>query len=136
MAIIDDIIGTGWRFPILPDALGRLGYCTGPENIEQSLKILLLTNLRERVMRAGFGTDAREQLFAPGSEKALRLVESSVGAAIRDHEPRIEILNLAAEADPRDPTHILVQIDYEIRATYVRGNLVFPFYLAGGGAAQ
>lgn len=136
MAIVDDIIGTGWRFPILPDALGRLGYCSGQENIEQSLKILLLTNLRERVMRAGFGTAAREQLFAPGSEKILRLVEDSVGAAIRDHEPRIEILNLTAEADPRDPTHILVQIDYEVRATYVRGNLVFPFYLAGGGAAS
>jgi phage baseplate assembly protein W len=134
MAILDDIIGIGWRFPILPDALGRLGYVAGQANIEQSLKILLLTNLRERVMRAGFGTDAREQLFAPGSEKVLRLLERSVAAAIRDFEPRINVLNLRAEADPRDPTQILVQIDYEVRATYVRGNLVFPFYLAGGAA--
>jgi phage baseplate assembly protein W len=134
MAILNDIIGTGWRFPILPDARGRLDYVTGQENIEQSLHLILLTNLRERVMRADFGTDAREQLFAPGTEKVLRLLESSVGAAIRDHEPRIEILSLTAEADPRDQTHILVQIDYEVRATYVRGNLVFPFYLAGGGA--
>ena len=134
MAILDDIIGTGWRFPILPDARGRLGFVAGQENIEQSLRLLLLTNLRERVMRAGFGTDAREQLFAPGSEKVLRLVERSVGAAIRDHEPRIEVRNLRAEADPRDPTHILVEIAYEVRATYVRGNLVFPFYLSGGAA--
>lgn len=133
MAILDDIIGIGWRFPILPDPLGRIGYLGGQENIEQSLKILLLTNLRERVMRAGFGTDAREQLFAPGSEKVLRLLERSVAAALRDHEPRIEVLNLRAEADPRDQTHVLVTIDYEIRATYVRGNLVFPFYLTGGG---
>jgi phage baseplate assembly protein W len=134
MAILDEIIGNGWCFPILPDSRGRLGYVTGQENIEQSLHLILLTNLRERVMRADFGTDAREQLFAPGSEKVLRLVESSVAAAIRDHEPRIEILDLSAEADPRDQTHLLVLIDYEVRATYERGNLVFPFYLAGGGA--
>jgi phage baseplate assembly protein W len=135
MAILDDIIGIGWRFPILPDARGRLGYVDGQENIEQSLHIVLLTNLRERVMRADFGTRAREHLFAPGSEKVLRLLESEVAAAIRDHEPRVEILRLSAEADPRDQTHILVQIDYEVRATYVRGNLVFPFYLTGGGEA-
>ncbi|UZK70309.1 GPW/gp25 family protein [Sphingomonas sp. S1-29] len=133
MAILDDIIGIGWRFPIVPDAVGRLGYGSGGENVEQSLKILLLTNLRERVMRAGFGTDAREQIFAPGSETALRLLERSIGNAIRDHEPRVTVLNLRAEADPRDPTHVLVEIDYEIRATYVRGNLVFPLYLSGGG---
>jgi phage baseplate assembly protein W len=136
MTILNEIIGTGWRFPILPDARGRLGYVTGQENIEQSLHLVLLTNLRERVMRADFGTDAREQLFAPGSEKVLRLLEKSVAEAIRDHEPRVEILNLSAEADPRDQTHIHVLIDYEVRATYVRGNLVFPFYLAGGGSAQ
>jgi hypothetical protein len=132
MAIQSDIIGTGWRFPILPDARGRLGYVGGEENIEQSLRLLLLTNLRERVMRGGFGTSARENLFAPGSEKVLRLLERSVAAAIRDHEPRIEVRNLRANADARDPTHVNVEIDYEIRATYVRGNLVFPFYLAGG----
>lgn len=135
MAILDDIIGIGWRFPIMPDAVGRLGYVSGSENIEQSLKILLLTNLRERVMRAGFGADAREQLFASGSEAALHLLERSIANAIRDHEPRITVLNLHAEADPRDQTHVLVEIDYEIRATYVRGNLVFPFYLSGGGEA-
>ncbi len=130
----DAIIGTGWRFPILPDARGRLGFVSGPENVEQSLQLLLLTNVRERVMRASFGTDAREQIFAPGSEKVLRLLERSVAAAIRDHEPRVEVRNLRAEPDPRDLTHVAVQIDYEVRATYVRGSLVFPFYLAGGVA--
>jgi phage baseplate assembly protein W len=136
MAVRDDIIGTGWRFPILPDARGRLGYVAGEENIDQSLRILLLTNLRERVMRSDFGVSAREQLFAPGSEKGLRLLERSVATALRDHEPRIEVLNLRAEADPRDPTHVNLEISYEIRATYVRGNLVFPFYVDGFGPEE
>lgn len=133
MAVRDDIIGTGWRFPIRPDGRGRLSYVTGAGNIEQSLKILLLTNQRERVMRAGFGTTARQQLFSPGSEKGLRLLERSVADAIRDFEPRVEVLNLRAEADPRDATHVNVEIEYLIRSTYVRGSLVFPFYIEGLG---
>ncbi len=136
MAVRDDIIGTGWKFPILPDARGRLGYVSGEGNIEQSLRILLLTNLRERVMRGDFGTSARDQIFAPGSEKPLRLLERSVVDALRDHEPRIEVLNLRAEADLRDRTHINIEIDYQIRATYVRGNLVFPFYVDGYGPEE
>ena len=139
MGVRDDIIGTGWRFPILPDARGRLGYVTGKDNIEQSLQILLLTNLRERVMRADFGTSARQQLFTAGSEKGLRLLEKSVADALRDFEPRIEVLSLRAETDPRDPTHVNVEIDYQIRSTYVRGSLIFPFYAGGpgsGGIAQ
>lgn len=135
MTVRDDIIGTGWRFPLRPDPRGRLSYTTGRENIEQSLKILLLTNQRERVMRAAFGTTAREQLFAPGSERALRLLEKAVSDAIRDFEPRVEVLNLAAEADPRDPTHVNLEIEYQIRSTYVRGALVFPFYVEGLGPA-
>ena len=132
MAVRDDIIGTGWRFPILPDARGRLAYIGGQDNIEQSLEVLLQTNLRERPMRAGFGTTAREQLFSPGSEKALRLLERSISDAIRDHEQRIEVLNVRAESDPRDRTHVTVRVDYQVRATYVRGNLVFPFYVGSG----
>jgi phage baseplate assembly protein W len=58
-------------------------------------------------------------------------LEQSVAAALRDHEPRIEVLNLRAETDPRDRSVVHVEIDYQTRATYVRGNLVFPFYLDG-----
>ncbi len=133
MAILDDIIGKGWPFPILPDARGRLAYSGGEENIQQSLRVLLQTNFRERVMRSDFGTSARQQLFSPGSEKGLRLLEQSVAAAIRNHEPRVAVLNLRAETDPRDRTHVSVEIEYEIRASYVRGTLVFPFYLDGAG---
>ncbi len=133
MAIHDSIIGTGLRFPLLPDSYGQLSYVTGEENIEQSLKLLLLTFVRERVMRPDFGTAVREQLFAPGSERTLRLLEQGIRAAIRDHEPRIEVDNIAANPDERDRTYVLVEIAYRVRATYVRGNLVFPFYLQGGG---
>ena len=135
MPIHDSIIGNGLRFPLLPDSLGQLGYVTGEDNIEQSLKILLLTAVRERAMRPDFGTSARELLFAPGSERTLRLLEQSMRAAIRDFEPRVEVENIAAAPDQRDRSCVLVEIAYRIRATYVRGNLVFPFYIDGASAS-
>ena len=101
MAIHDSIIGTGLAFPLFPDSSGRLAYVTGEDAIEQSLAVLLQTWLKERVMRPDFGSPLREQLFAPGSERSLRLLEQGVRAAIRDHEPRIEVDNIAATPDPR-----------------------------------
>ena len=54
-------------------------------------------------MRSDFGSGARD-LFAPGSEQSLRLLETPVADAIRDWEPRVDVLAIIAEADPRDPT--------------------------------
>ena len=36
----NEFLGRGWRFPILPDATGSLGWVEGQENVEQSLRIL------------------------------------------------------------------------------------------------
>ena len=137
MSIRNDIIGTGLRFPLRPDARGMLGYNSGADNIEQSLKLVLLTNARERVMRREFGSKLREMLFAPGSEQSLRLIEESCSEAIRDWEPRVDMISIVAAADPALPSHVIIDLSYSIRATYVRGNLVFPLYLEGmdGGAA-
>lgn len=123
------LIGLGWRFPILPDETGSLGYVGGDANIEQTLKILLLTDLRERVMRADFGCQAPSLVFSPGSVQYLGLLETTVREAIRDWEPRVETENVTTEVDPEDETRVTVSISYMVRQTNTRNNLVFPFYL-------
>jgi phage baseplate assembly protein W len=122
-------IGNGWRFPILPDAAGGLGFASGDENVEQSLKILLLTDFGQRVMRPDFGCKAPSLVFAPGSVQNLALLETTIREAVRDWEPRIELEEVRAEADIEDETRVTVHIGYRIRQTNTRGNLVFPFYL-------
>jgi phage baseplate assembly protein W len=121
--------GKGWRFPILPDAGGGLGYVAGQENIEQSLKILLLTILGERVMRPTFGCKVPRLVFAPGSVQFLQLLETSIREAVRDWEPRVDLLDVTAETDPADETRAIVSMSYRVRANNTRTNLVFPFYL-------
>lgn len=122
-------LGRGWRFPILPDASGGLGYVDGEDNIAQSLQLLLMTGLGERVMRATFGCEAPRLVFAPGSVQYLRLLETTVREAVRDWEPRVTLEGVTAEAHPGDQTRVTVNIDYRIRGSNTRGNLVFPFYL-------
>ena len=123
------ILGTGWRFPILPDASGSLSYVDGDENVEQSLKILLLTHLGQRVMRPDFGTRARGLVFSPGSLQYLGVLESTVREAVRDWEPRIDLEQVQAEVDSEDEARVTVHIGYRVRQTNTRSNLVFPFYL-------
>ena len=125
----NEILGKGWRFPILPDETGSLAYVGNDVNVEQSLRILLLTDLRERVMRADFGCQAPSLVFAPGSVQYLGLLETTVREAIRDWEPRVETESVTAEVDPEDETRVTVAISYLVRQTNTRNNLVFPFYL-------
>ncbi|MFE7132061.1 GPW/gp25 family protein [Streptomyces sp. NPDC057638] len=128
MSTGEEFLGTGWRFPILPDEAGRLGYAVGEESIEHCLRALLLTGVGERVMRPDLGTRARDAVFAPGSVQALRDLERSLAEAIRDHEPRVALDEVRAEADPADQTRITVSVVYRIRRSNTKANLVFPFY--------
>ncbi len=122
-------LGVGWSFPIKPDASGRLAYVEGDANVEQSLLILLQTVLGERVMRPDFGCEAPRLVFAPGSQQFLSLLEQTVRDAIVNWEPRVDVQEVLAEADPVDPAHVTVSLDYTVRQTNTRKNLVYPFYL-------
>ncbi len=130
----EPFLGTGWRFPILPDEAGRLSYAVGEQSIENCLRALLLTASGERVMRPDFGTKAQESVFAPGSVQSLRDLERSIADAVRTYEPRVELNTVRAEADPLDESHVTVSVEYRIRRTNTKANLVFPFYLGLTGS--
>ena len=107
----------------------------GEDDIEQSLTILLATRRGERVMQPDFGCDLSEFLFAEITSGLIGQVRDLVSDAILDHEPRV-LLNEVEVSDERaDEGLLLITIDYTVRATNSRFNLVYPFYLreASGG---
>jgi predicted component of type VI protein secretion system len=69
-------------------------------------------------------------VFSGGSERNLRLLETTISDAIRDWEPRVEALAVHAEPDLEAPEYVKVSVEYLIRATNTKANLVFPYYLA------
>jgi len=125
-----DFLGRGWRFPIAPDATGGLGYTSADANVEQSLRILLLTRVGERPMRGTFGTHLAEMVFLPGGTVNLRRLELEVRTAVTTWEPRVDLLAVEAELDPDDETRVTVSISYRVRRSNTRQSLVFPFYLS------
>jgi uncharacterized protein len=125
----EDFLGVGWRFPILPDQSGGLAYARGEQSIRDCLLVLLQTAVGERVMRPDLGTRAPQLVFAPGSVQNLALLEGSIRDAIRDFEPRVDVLEVRAEADPADETRVTVSVTYRVRRSNTKANLVFPFYL-------
>lgn len=129
-----DFLGTGWAFPVLPDPAGGLRYASGEASIQDCLLVLLQTATGERIMRPDFGTTAPTLVFAPGSPANLRMLENSITGAIQAYEPRVELDSVAAEPTPGQENQVVVSVNYRIRRTNTKANLVFPYYLdtAGG----
>jgi phage baseplate assembly protein W len=127
-----EFIGKGWRFPIIPGPTGGLAWSEADDNVEQSLRLLLMTRLGERVMRGGFGSRLGELVFRTGSDQNLRALEREVLSAILKFEPRVEVLDVVAETDAIDATRVTVALSYRVRRTNTRESLVFPFYLVRG----
>ena len=93
------------------------------------MRVLLLTAVGERVMRFDFGCRAPQLVFAPGGQRYLRLLETTIREAVRDWEPRIDLIDVQVEADVEEPERVEVTVSYRVRATNTRANLVFPYYL-------
>ncbi len=98
---------------------------TDVEDINNSLKILLSTRPGERVMFPNYGCDLQEMLFKPLDLTLITQMKGIVERAILYHEPRINILSI--EIDTRDELEgeVLIQVDYEVRNTNTRSNIVF-----------
>jgi phage baseplate assembly protein W len=97
--------------------------------VRQSIEIILSTSKGERVMRPDFGCDLNKLLFAPNNGATQALAEFEVTEALRAWEPRIEVLDVSVRAGGDNGEVLLIDIDYRVRSTDNRFNLVYPFYL-------
>ena len=127
-----DIIGRGWRFPVKPDAQGRLTFVAGEEEIRQSIWIVLTTAPRERQMRETFGCGVHDLVFEANTAALHGLVQEHVRTSLTRYEPRIDLVNVRVEAPPDQRHILLIHVDYRIRANNAFFNLVYPFYLLEG----
>ena len=124
-----EFLGSGWAFPIRVDHTGAIVPATAEDAVRQAIWMVLATAPAERVMRPTFGAGLSDLVFAPNTPTTAGLVASGVRSALVEEEPRIDVLDVAVTADPAEPTRLLVEVDYSVRATNSRFNLVYPFYL-------
>jgi hypothetical protein len=124
-----DFLGTGWSFPVEPDATGDVELSSGEADVAESIWIVLGTAKGERVMRPDFGCGIHDYVFATVNTTTLNLIETSVREALIRWEPRIEVQNVEIRTDEIRAGKLLVDIDYRIRNSNTEANLVYPFYL-------
>jgi uncharacterized protein len=130
--VADDqqFLGRGWGFPVTFGNQGRsVVVAEAEEDIRQSLEILLSTSLGERVMTPTFGWKREALMFEPVSTSFGAYLTREIENAILFFEPRIELNVVNFDAAPDQEGLILIRLDYTVRTTNTRTNLVYPFYV-------
>jgi phage baseplate assembly protein W len=122
-------IGRGFSWPLTVDHTGGIRLTDPIEDIERSIRIILLTAPGERIMRPEFGCRIWDLLFEPITPNLLGQVIEVVREALAQWEPRIDVLDVDPSPERRDEGLITVRIQYLVRTTNDRRNLVFPFYV-------
>jgi phage baseplate assembly protein W len=126
-------LGRGWGFPPEFNRLTKaVNMLEDEADIKSSLEILLSTRLGERVMVPNYGCNLDELLFKPLTLTLKTFVVDLIKTAILYHEPRIEINKI--EIDPTNELEgvLLIVLDYTVRATNSKKNMVYPFYKEEG----
>lgn len=127
-----EFLGQGWAFPVGVDAGGKIKVSREEEDIRQAIWIILSTSKGERVMRPDFGCGIHDFVFASINTASVALIENSVREALTLWEPRIEVTGVQVSTENVAKGELLVSVDYKVRTTNNRFNLVYPFYLTEG----
>jgi len=124
------LFGRGIAFPPHLGADGRWAWSEGPDNIRESIQVVLMTEPGERLRLPGFGSGLRRLLFEPNSVATRRLVQEAIETALREWEPRIELESVVVEpAEAADAA--LATLTYRLVASGAAEQTIIRIPLAG-----
>jgi phage baseplate assembly protein W len=103
----------------------------GPDNIRESIQVILMTNLRERVRLPEFGASLSTFLFEPNNPTTHHLMEDRIQNALKLWEPRIVVEAVQVEQDPDDPNSAIATINYKLVATQAGERVTLNVTLPG-----
>lgn len=129
-------LGTGWGFPPSFDPHTRAAVMVSrEEDIAQSLFILLSTVPGERVMHPTFGCGLKQMVFEHLNESTITEIRDIVRRAVLFFEPRISLDRIEVDIPDHRNGVLELRLDYTIRTTNSRANMVFPLYETEGNQA-
>jgi uncharacterized protein len=126
-------LGSGWAFPVTFSEGNHLLSLTGFEqNVNESIRIVLLTNNGERCLNPGFGSGLQQFFFRKMDETLKGEIIDAVKFALMSNEPRITVQEVTAVYADIQLGLIEIRILYVFNQTNTRHNYVFPFYIKEG----
>lgn len=126
-------LGKGWKFP--PEF--RKGFSPTvlvqeEEDIREGLRILLSTRPGERVHRYDFGCGIHRFVQEEMTLTNQTLLKEVIRQAILLFEPRVTLNEIRFNMENAEEGVIYISLDYTVRRTNSRSNMVYPFYLREG----
>jgi len=140
MADIDkDFLGIGWSFP--PEFhkhANTLGVkmVAEEEDIGESLKILLSTVPGERTMQPTYGCGLHAMVFEDINESTITELKDIIERAVLFFEPRITLESVDIDTEGSLEGRLKIQLNYTVRKTNTRSNIVYPFYYLEGSQVR
>lgn len=126
-------LGIGWAFPPTFDKrIKSVEMVSEAEDIRQSLYILLSTKQGERIIRPEYGSDVQSMIFEPIDVNTKTYLKESIRRAVLHFEPRITLNEVVVNADEEEEGLLLITLNYIIRKTNTRTNMVYPYYIIEG----
>jgi len=127
---VSSFLGRGWSFPLRFSSRDRsVEMVSEFEDIEQSLRILMATHPGERVMQPAYGCGVRSLVFEEVSEHLMTEIKDMLRRSIMFFEPRVELLEVKTLVADALGGRLQIEIDYRVRSTNTRHNMVYPLYL-------
>lgn len=121
--------GTGVTFPIQIDpATGRFKMSAGKQSVKESVYLILMTQVTERLTRPSFGTRSASYVFMDMNLTELTIMKRELEESVLTQEPRISDVDITTEMQAQQG-YILINIDYTLAETNQTDNMVFPFYM-------
>jgi phage baseplate assembly protein W len=114
------ILGRGISFPPRVGADGRMEWSEGETNVRESIRVILLTEQRERIRLTDFGGSLGQYLFEPNNVMTRHLIEDRITKALAQWEPRIRVESITVEAVHGAPQEAVATINYKLIATQAR----------------
>jgi len=126
-----NLFGQGLSFPPRVGADGRLAWSEGKDNVRESIRVILLTEPGERLLREDFGCGLRRFLFEPNTVTTRQLIRERVVKAIGRWEPRVKVDDVTIETDPDNPRLVGINIFFRLVATQALGRMGMTLQLEG-----
>jgi phage baseplate assembly protein W len=115
-------------------ATGSTSTVEDDESVRQAIVLLLSTTPGERLMRPEYGSHLNRLVFGPNDHTAAGLAIHYVRQAIERWEPRVEIVELDAGADPDRYNQLNILLRYRVRASLAVGSIEYSMQLSGGNS--
>lgn len=137
MPVDKSFLGIGWAFPPEFNKTSKEVKIVSEDNdIKESLYILMSTSPGERTMQPTYGCELRSIVFEVLTESTITEIKDIIERAILFFEPRIDLNFIDIDTEESGQGILNILVDYTVRATNSRSNMVYPFYFQEGTSIQ